>query len=407
MASALALSLAGSAALPHIGQSYADPARVGQQPSTILAGGYRPVVRFTTPHSSVAAAPVTATLDIPGPSGSFAVPYLQASPDLEFTVEHNGTADRSVVDVILDQGTPSERAVRLSAAPWQGVFHNLAYGEHTLDARLFVPEEGTLPAITLAQPPVAVSHLEHVGRGDVVAALGDSISEGRTSAPLPAGAADRLGYFPDWVAARDALAPVSPDWVSADGRNYPQVSQNNPGVSRPGFEVDLGRRLADERGHPVVVLNLGWSGITADGFAHVVDSDYLRSIVAITRPNSWLVDLGANDVLVHRAADEYGARLRAVMDGLGRLGATGDHVHLACPSYRSGATEEIETTYLPVVNDLRASMHLAAGPDFFSTYRDHTELRSDWVHPSPAGYAVMADQWQAALGGQGAACPSD
>jgi lysophospholipase L1-like esterase len=50
---------------------------------------------------------------------------------------------------------------------------------------------------------------------------------------------------------------------------------------------------------------------------------------------------------------------------------------------------------------------VAPGPDFFSTYRDHAELRSDWVHPSSAGYAVMADQWGAALAGQGVACPQE
>ncbi|MEA2646921.1 MAG: hypothetical protein QOE92_2004 [Chloroflexota bacterium] len=403
----LAAMFAGSAAIPHVDQLYAAVARVGHQPAPLQAHGVAPVVRFTTPHSSVAAAPGVATLEIPGPAGAFAVPYVQTSSDLDFDVEHNGPADRSVVDVVLDQGTPAARSLRLAAPPWHGTFHDLAYGEHTLDARLFTPGTGTLDSMLVGRAPVALTRLEHVGRGDIVAALGDSISEGRTSGPFPQGAVARLGYFPDWVSARSALDPVAADWVSADGRNYPQASQNDPSISRPGFEVDLGRRLAAERGHPVMVLNLGWSGITADGFAHVVESDYFRSIVAATRPNAWLVDLGVNDVLVHRPADEYGARLRAVIDGLGRLGATGDRIHVACPSYRSGATEDAEKTYMPVVNDIRTGMRLAPGPDFFSTYRDHAELRSDWVHPSSAGYAVMADQWGAALAGQGVACPQE
>ena len=375
------------------------------RPATIPMADFRPSVRFTAPHSSVASEPTTATLDVPGPGGAFAVPYIQASSDLDYSLELNGPAGRTIVDVVLDQGRPGQQTQRLTGPSWTGTFHGLAYGEHTLDARLYAPEAAFLAPLALAQPPVATSHLGHIARGDVIVAIGDSITEGISGGPFPPGTVDRLGYFPDWVAARNALGSSDPGLVSGDGRQYPQAGASLHPASRPGFVVPLAGLLERGQGHPVLVINEGWSGITADGFVKVAQSQHFHDLVAATHPNGWLINLGVNDALVQRPAAEYQARLATLVGILNRMGARSADIHLACPSYRNDpAHKDLEASYLPVVDGLRSQLGLGAGPDFFAHYRDHASDLADWVHPNAAGYAAMAQLWSDALAGRGSKC---
>ena len=362
-------------------------------------------VRFITPHSSVAAEPATATLDIPGAGGGFSVPYIQASPDLQYTLDTNGPPKRTTIDVVLDQGRPAQQTQRLTTPPWAGTFDGLGYGDHTLDARVYVREEGTPVVLGPWGPPVTTGHIDHIGRGDVIIAMGDSITEGLRDGPFAPGVAERLGYFRDWVTARDILDPYAAGMVSADGRNFPQASAATHLTSHPGFEGPLSRLLENSRGRPVLVVNEGWSGIDSAGFVQVTESQHFHDLVATTHPDGWLINLGANDMLSRRPAAEFQARLTDIIGNLNRLGAAAPDIHLACPNYRSDSTRTgVETNYLPVVDSLRARFGLGAGPDFFSHYRDHKGERADWVHPNGAGYAAMAQMWADALGGHGSNC---
>jgi lysophospholipase L1-like esterase len=390
-----ALAAAGTA--PRAGQEVMPPPRVAPDEG-------RPVLRFTSPAAAVAAEPNTATLDVPGPGGNFRVPYIQTGPELNYALELNGPPGRTIVDIVLDAGKPTQQVHRLHSPPWSGTFRELGYGEHTLDARLYAPEEGAPETLALVQPPVVAAHLDHVARGDIVAALGDSVTEGLGGNPYAPGEIDRLHYFPDWVAARQALAPVNPGAVSADGRNFPQAGGNLKPASRQGYLVSLAQSLGNAHGRPVLVINEGWSGITADGFLHVSESEHFQHLVATTRPNIWLIDLGANDVLVKRPGNEYEQLMRGVVASLELKGAISADIHIACPSFRAGATEPLQQTYLPAVNNMRSSLSLGPAPDFFGAYRDHPELRQDWVHPSAAGYAAMARMWTDAIGGAGSGC---
>jgi lysophospholipase L1-like esterase len=384
-----------------------DPKATANQPSASPSPlNFRPAVSFTSPPSSVAAAPGVATLEVPSAGGNFTVPYIQTSPDLNFAVDFNGPRDRSIVDVVLDQGRPGQKSQRLHGPTLTGTFRGLDFGEHTLDARLYVPEEGVPEEVALKQPPLAQSHLESIARGDVVAALGDSVTEGLQGGPYPAGELLQLKSFPDWTVARAALQPIDPTLVSADGRNFPQPGATLHPASRPGFEVALGRMLADVRHHPVLVLNQGVGGIGADRYVGVSTGDAFARTLASTHPNGWIVNLGANDIRYQRSAQDYGTSLRVLAENLERGGAAVGDIHVACPSYRDGATVSLEQTYLPVVDDVRRSMHLGPGPDFFHPYRDRPGLRDDWVHPSAEGYAAMAQMWAEALGGRASTCAS-
>src|ERR1700680_2476750 len=103
--------------------------------------GLRPMIRFVAPQAGGGEAPSVATLAIDGPAGRFYIPYIQTSADLRVAVAHNGPPTRSIVDIVLDEGTPQTRAVRLTSPPWRATFRGLGFGEHTLTARLYVPEE--------------------------------------------------------------------------------------------------------------------------------------------------------------------------------------------------------------------------------------------------------------------------
>jgi lysophospholipase L1-like esterase len=405
----VALMLMGSVGTASAGTGPLDP--LGKLAKVLTAGqrqDLQPRVRFSSPHSSVTAEPNTATLDVPGAGGAFSVPYVQASSELQYDLDVNAPPDRTtIVDVFLDQGLPGQQVARLRGPEYKGAFQGIGFGEHTLDARMYPPEPAFFAPFALTRPPVATTHLGHVGRGDVIVAIGDSVTEGLSGGPYPPGALDHLGYFPDWVAARNALGAIAPDMVSGDGRQFPQAGASLHPASRPGFVVPLGQMLAAQRGHPVLVINEGWSGITADGFDQVSGSQHFHDLVSAAQPNGWLINLGANDVKVGRPAVDYQARLATLVGNLNRLGAPGNSIHLACPSYRKAPQQDrkdLELTYLPVVDGLRSQFGLAPAPDLFGHYRDVPSQLVDEVHPNAAGYTAMAQLWDQALAGQGSAC---
>jgi lysophospholipase L1-like esterase len=400
---AILLVVLGSALLS--AQAAPRPVPDRPAPSPAILEGLRPTLVFTSPSAAVAEAPTVATLSIDGPAGRFFVPYIQTSSDLPVALAQNGPPGRTIIDVILDAGTPGARAVRLTQAPWTTTFHDLTFGEHTLTARMYAPEEGVPARLALQAPPVAETYLERVARGDVVAALGDSTTEGLGEGPWQAGQQEMLGFFPTWRAAQKGLQ-ARPDWITADGRNFPQVGLTMHPASRPSFTVELARMLAARRGHPVLVLNYGWSGTTSDGFMRISTSGYFAHQVAATAPNTWLINLGVNDPLVNRTAAEYAERMQSLVINLERLyGAAPADIHMACPIYATQpARNQAEAGYLPVVDQLRAANHLGAAPNFFAFFKAHPETVADAVHPNFAGYTATAQLWDAALAGHGQGC---
>jgi lysophospholipase L1-like esterase len=387
---------------PHTSEGHRGIARESPAASTSI----KPTLEFTSPRASVAAAPQTASLAVPGVAGTFYVPYIQTSPTLDIALDHNGPENRSIVDVTLDAGSAAAREVRLLDAPWRARFEDVGFGEHTLTATLYAPEDGIPLQVAMEGPPLATAYLDHVARGDIVAALGDSTTEGLGTGPWQPGELDLLGAFPDWTAAGRALAGTHPEWMTPDGRNFPQPGATLHPASRPSFTVGLARTLEAQRGHPVLVLNEGWSGTTSDGYMRISTSGYFAGLTASAHPNAWLINLGANDPLMQRTAAEYQARLQALVGNLENLyGAPASSIHVACPSYATQAERQAtEASYLPGIDHLRSADHLGPAPDLFGYFRDHPEDIADAVHPNLAGYAAMAQLWAGALAGQNQAC---
>ncbi|MFN2463121.1 MAG: SGNH/GDSL hydrolase family protein [Candidatus Dormibacteria bacterium] len=352
-----------------------------------------PVLAFIQPRAQLPAQADVASVSIPGHGGSYLVPYIQTQPDLHFRLEAQNLPPGATVRVTLDAEGSNPRMMDVGAPAYEGAFDNVSKGDHSLTAVArndpFVHFADELTADDRA----ASVRLTHVARGDIVAALGDSTTEGN-GGPV-------FKFIPNWVSALTSAA----DWTSPDGRNFPQAG----GVSHPwapaSFTSTLGTMLAQQRGYPVLVLNDGWSGATADAYSHIISSNTLADEYAAVRPNSWVVNLGVNDPLTHQTPDQFDASLHAIVRDLNdRFGARNADIHVACPTYSRDARHDGEATYLPVIDRFRATAGLGAAPNFFAYYHDVPAALSDEVHPNAGGYRDMASMWARALAGQGTNC---
>ena len=210
-----------------------------------------PQVSFDFPRADLPQAPDVASLAIPGRNGDYLVPYIQTQPDLHFRVRAQDLPASATVVVYLDAGTSTAQAVAAIAPTFAGDFHNVPMGDHRLAALVYrgpvrINRRGTV----IHGAEMASAQLNHVARGDIIAALGDSTTEGNGGARFP--------FIQNWVSALASAA----DWTSPDGRNFPQAGAFAHPEAPASFTSTLGTILEQQRHHPVLVLNDGWSGAT-------------------------------------------------------------------------------------------------------------------------------------------------
>jgi lysophospholipase L1-like esterase len=366
------------------------PGHHHRAPATTAFEAPPPVVAFEFPRAELPEQPETATLAIPGRHGNYLVPYIQTGPDLRFRLRVRDLPEQAVVRVTLDPGTPDSPVVEAVAPAFEGTFTEVPKGEHTLFAEVMARRQLVYPKGTDGGGRrVASSRLTHVARGDIIAALGDSTTEGNGG--------PSFGFLPNWVAAR----AQAPEWTSADGRNFPQAGA----VARPrapaSFTSALGMILASARGYPVLVLNDGWSGATAEAYSRISSSGDLAAEYGAAKPNGWIINLGVNDPLTRQSPEQFDRSLRSIVNDLAsRYGATGPDIHVACPTYAQDSRHDGEAAYLGVINQLRATMGLGTAPDFFGYFKANPAAQADKVHPNAAGYRAMASLWAQALAGQ-------
>jgi lysophospholipase L1-like esterase len=353
----------------------------------------RPSISFEVPSAQLPAQPEVASVAIPGRAGIYLVPYIQTQPDLHFRLRVQELAPDTVVTVTLD-AEGDGRSMDVTGPTFSGTFDNVAKGDHTLSAyALRVPQRVYMRGTDGGGDRVAVAHLTHVARGDIVSAIGDSTTEGNGGAVF--------AFLPNWVSA---LANAA-DWTSADGRNFPQAGAVAHPAAPASFTSTLGMLLESARGYPVLVLNDGWSGATAEAYAHITTSSTLAQEYAAVQPNSWVVNLGVNDPLTHQNPDQFDNSLHLIVQNLvQRYGAKNADIHIACPTYSRDSRHDGESGYLPVIDRYRASAALGVAPNFFAYYHDVPSALGDEVHPNEKGYRDMAVLWAQALAGRGASC---
>ena len=354
--------------------------------------GPGPRVSFDYPRAELPQQPEVASLAIPGRNGVYLVPYIQTGPDLHYRLRVQDLPPRSMVLVTLDPDRPGSRIQQVTGPTFDGTFTGVEMGEHTLLAELYARPRWTHQGET-GYDRVAAASLSHVARGDIIAALGDSTTEGNGG--------PKFGFLRDWTSA---LANAA-DWTSPDGRNFPQAGAVAHPSALASFTTTLGTLLEQQLGHPVLVLNDGWSGATAEAYSHIAASPDLAAEYAVAHPTTWIINLGVNDPLTHQAPQDFANSVISILGSLeGRYGAQPGSIHLACPTYAKDSRHDGETTYLPVINQLRADNHLGPAPDFFNFYKARPGDEADEVHPNSAGYRDMAIVWAQALGGQDSAC---
>ena len=352
-------------------------------------------VSFEEPSAQLPQQPDIASLAIPGRAGIYLVPYIQSQPDLHYRVRVQNLPARADVVVTLDPGSAQERMAAVYPPTYSGDFLNVAMGDHTLEADITDgPGRVTRLGGRVIGAVKASATLNHVARGDIVAAIGDSTTEGNGGPYFP--------FMSNWVSA---LANAA-DWTSADGRNYPQAGAFARPEAPASFTSRLGTILEQLRGHPVLVLNDGWSGATTQSYAGISASPDLANEYAVAHPSEWIVNLGVNDPLIHATADDFNNNLHQVLNNLiNRYGARNGDIHVACPIYAKDSRHDGEVTYLHSIDVTRADAGLGAAPNFFTYYRDNPSSIADEVHPNARGYNDMAVMWAQSLAlGQGSRC---
>lgn len=348
-----------------------------------VADAGHPCIVLTAPKpGETVSEPVSLTLeDI---KGSYTIPHIQSSHEIRVQVEFPGNSVPSAQVCLILRGeiagqrtvTPDRRRAR---------FMGLPFGEYSI--RVETPSAGGAPAGMLTAGPVGV--------GTVIAALGDSITEGYHG----------RGFFHEPLDLRADLFP--PEAVSRDGRNFPQFSpttwHHKPSVNCfQSWMTDLNNLLSERWGHPVFIANEGWGGLTSGAYLKMMREDRgWQARMKQLQPQVWLIHLGVNDERHKVSPEEYAANMeQIVLTLMQEYGARKDHIFVARPSYDyAQGAEAILRAYISEIDLLLGQHAVQRGPDFFAAYaRDRERLYgTDPVHPNIAGMELMARLWAAAI----------
>ena len=151
------------------------------------------------------------------PNGSkdvFYVPYIQTGSSLSVaaSVVADALPPGGGVQFVLDQGQPSEQTAYSLSEPFQATFTGIGKGEHTLDASIVDSDRQAQSG------PGDHDSATRIGVGDIIVAIGDSVTEGYD------GTAWNVSPYTSWLDA-----PVS----SAGRAQLPAVRDRHRGIEGP------------------------------------------------------------------------------------------------------------------------------------------------------------------------------
>ncbi len=330
------------------------------------------------------ARPKPLTLQIEDVKGSYTIPFIQSSPNLHARIDFTDAAVASAeVRLMLDGKLVAQQKVRREEP--SVVFLKRAPGEYSLECRGLGGDSKERCRATYS----------HIGIGTVIAALGDSITEGYLG----------RGYMmPNLRLSADRFPAES---VSRDGRNFPQYGPTTwrhlPSVNCfESWMTSLNNRLTDTWRQPVFIANEGWGGITTDGYLTMMREDAgWKARMKRLMPQIWLIHLGVNDERAHVKASEVRAHLAAMIDLLVKdYGAKPARIYVAIPSYDyAPGAAAILRSYVREIEALVMQRGLSRGPDFYTAFAQDKPrwYGQDPVHPNVEGMVRMAALWHDAL----------
>jgi hypothetical protein len=336
---------------------------------------------IVSPARAVSASSTVATLAITNTAGkTFYIPYIQTSSTLSISASavSSSVPAGGGVEFVLNQGLSGQQTLYAlgGGSSYNVNFTNLAKGTYTLDAYI----------VNASKVVQAGYHDQEtdIGIGDIITAIGDSITAG-----FP------YWYSPvyDWVSAGAAGDPIS-----SDGRNYPQYDPNS-GDYHPGYLVELNNLLSTYYGYPVFIMNEGYSGITSGGYDSFMMTTQWQNRETALAPDKWLIHLGVNDANQSVATSTYAANMQTIINNLiTSYSASSSEIFIADPSYIQPSGSAVEQSYLPVVSNLIAQNNLSKGPNFYSYFEPYySTLYVDKFHPNPTGYIEMGELWSLSL----------
>ena len=264
-------------------------------------------------------------------------------------------------------------------------FEDLSPGEYSLECRRY-DSGGQLQS---------QNTYTNIGIGTVIAALGDSITEGYFS----------HGFMRDDLHLTADHFPA--ESVSKDGRNFPQFAPTTkrhlPTVNCfESWMTRLNDHLAQAWRQPVFIANEGWGGITTASYLTMMQGDASwQKRMRRLRPRIWLIHLGVNDERAGVPAEDVRSNLAAIIAVLQKdYNAQPSDIFLCRPAYDYAAgAEPVLRSYAVEIDRLIEEHGLSRGPDFFSAFAGDRQrwYGADPVHPNLQGTIRMADMWNEAI----------
>ena len=338
------------------------------------------------PMGEVQAAPadVTAMISVKDIKGSYTIPYIQSDRDLRVNVDLSDSQTASASLILEGKGFRVTKKAEKSSP--SAFFTKLPAGEFTLDVE-WLKSDGSKLSETVYR---------RIGVGAVLAAIGDSLTEGYHG----------YGF---WKESLDLKASDFPaEAVSKDGRNFPQFSpttfQHKPTVNCfQSWMTALNDRLSEEWKMPVFIANEGWGGYTSAAYMAMMrgNGGGWKDRMRLLRPNVWLIHLGVNDDRAKVPPADFAKNMRDIVGILlDEYNADPSQIYLAYPSYDYAAgADPILRSYIVEIDKIISDLNLRKGPDFFEAFsKDKAKwYGADPVHPGIEGMNLMAELWSAKL----------
>jgi lysophospholipase L1-like esterase len=339
-----------------------------------------------TPPMGLRAAPaeVMALISVDDIKGSYEIPYIQSNRELRVRVDFSAPGAVSANLRLEGPGFQAERKVEAGSPV--AIFSELPPGEFRLAVE-WRNADGTKVSETI---------YTRIGIGVVLAAIGDSLTEGYHG----------KGFMRENLDLKAANFPA--DAVSKDERNFPQFSPTTV-VHKPSVNcfqswmTSLNDGLSAAWKTPVFIANEGWGGFTSAAYLAAIRGDEggWRDRVQLLKPTVWLIHLGVNDERNNVSPADFASNMRAIVDILIKdFQADPSQIYLANPSYDyAPGAEPLLRSYLVELDRMITELNLRKGPDFFDTFsKDRAKwYGADPVHPGVAGMELMAGLWVKAL----------